>query len=291
MNFLNKHQTIIFGLLFILGLAAMPVASLYKNDTEETGLLRKVVLEAAAPLQKVFVGTRDGIAGAWRRYIFLVGLQEENRSLRQRIALLESELNRTREIRLECERLQSLLDLKDSVSYPVVSSRVMLRDRASHFRSFVIDRGSRHGIEIGSPVMAAEGVVGKVMDVSWSVSKVLLVNDYNCRIDALIQETRVRGILQGGWGTDCVLKYVPQSESVREGDRVVTSGLAGVFPKGLPLGTVIKVSKSPNELFQDIRVRPMANVDRVEEVLVVVRKKQKIGDDELDREKSRKEEK
>jgi len=257
-------------LVLVLALSLV-LLSVFNRESDETGLARKVILEAARPLQTFIVTTTDRIAGAWRRYVFLVGLEEENRFLRDEIALRDRDLNRARETILECARLRLLLDVKETAPFETVTARVIARDRAALFRSLVIDRGSRHGITSGSPVIVAEGVVGIVMEHSWSTSKVMLINDYNCRIDALLQGSRARGIFEGHHGRECFLKYVPRSESVGEGDVVVTSGLTETFPKGLVLGTVTDVVRDPDHLFQEIRVRPAVNTEKVEEVLVVIR--------------------
>ena len=280
MTFLKKHQTPVFLFVIAAVLATFVFFSM-PREKDETGFLRQVTLETASPFQRVFAAVFEGLRNTWERYLFLVGLEEENRMLRRRVSLLEAELSRSDEIRIEHNRLLSLLGLKKEVSFSTVTARVISRDRTSLFRSFVIDRGSRHGVSIGSPVLSAEGVVGKVMDVSWNAAKVLLINDFNCRIDAYVRETRARGILQGRREGDCTLKYVPRSESVREGDTVVTSGLAGGFPKGMRLGTVIQVARGPNELFQNVRVRPTANIGKVEEVLVIVTETRSSGKDDL----------
>lgn len=266
---LKKYQKMILVMALVIVLSLV-LFSTFHRESEKTGLARKLILEAVSPVQTVFVRTCDRVVGVWRRYVFLVGLEEENRRLRQEVAARDRDLNRAREVSLESERLRLLLEVKEKASFETVAARVIARDRASLFWSLVIDRGSRHGITIGSPVIVAEGVVGIVMENSWSASKVLLINDYNCRIDALLQASRVRGILEGYHGLECSLKYVPRSESVREGDIVVTSGLAEKFPKGLVLGTVTDVVKGSDSLFQEIRVRPAVYTDRVEEVLVVI---------------------
>lgn len=262
-----RKMVLVLVLVFVLSLV---LYSAFHRESGETGLARKVVFETMWPLQALVVKTCGRVAGAWRHYVFLVGLEEENRNLRQQLAVRERDLNRARETALEAERLRLLLEVKEQASFETVAARVIARDRTSLFRSLVIDRGSRQGITIGSPVIVAEGVVGIVMEHSWNASKVLLINDYNCRIDALLQESRVRGILEGHHGLECSLKYVSRSESVMEGDIVVTSGLAEKFPKGLVLGTVTAVVKGPDHLFQEIRVRPAVDTGKVEEVLVVI---------------------
>lgn len=266
---LKKYRKMALVLVLVVVLSLV-LYSAFHRESEETGLARKLVLETMSPLQALVVKTCDSVAGVWRHYVFLVGLEEENRDLRRQLAARDRDLNRARETGLESERLRRLLEMKEQAPFETVAARVVARDRTSLFRALVIDRGSRHGVTVGSPVIVAEGVVGIVMDHSWNASKVLLINDYSCRIDALLQESRVRGILEGHHDLECSLKYVSRSESVMEGDIVVTSGLAGTFPKGLVLGTVTSVVRGPDHLFQEIRVRPAVDTGKVEEVLVVI---------------------
>ncbi len=140
----------------------------------------------------------------------------------------------------------------------------------------MINKGTADGINIDFPVMGAEGVAGKVIETSWNVSKVLLLVDYNSHIDALIQRNRCRGVLQGSGKSGCELKYVQRSDDVRVGDVVISSGLAGVFPKGLVLGKVVEVDKKEAGLFQRIGVCPALDIARLEEVLVI---STRMGDD------------
>ncbi|MDD5475228.1 MAG: rod shape-determining protein MreC [Syntrophales bacterium] len=266
---LTKYKKTVLLLVLAL-LLSIAILSAPQRKSESTGLFRRLVFETMVPLQKAIVTTVTSIQHAWHRYVFLVGMEAENRELRSRVTELDRDLNIARETRLEYDRLRLLMGLQESSSFKTQAARVIARDRSSIFKTLVIDRGSRHGISIGSPVLVSEGVVGTVMEMSWNASKVLLITDYNCRIDAYVQRSRVRGILEGHHGSKCSLKYVTRAEPVEEGDIIVTSGLAGLFPKGLVLGTVTNVIKGPENLFQEIRVQPAANIDRIEEVLVVI---------------------
>lgn len=239
------------------------------NDNE-TLFMRKVVLEAVTPLQNLIGKTFGAVGETWERYVFLVGIKEENGRLKARISGLERELNQAREVTLECRRLRKLLGLKEQIDSPTIAARVIGRERASLFKSFVVDRGATDGLKVGYPVVADDGVVGKIIEVSWNTAKVLLIVDYNSRIDAFVQRQRVRGILEGKDGTCCILKYVPRTQDVSAGDVIVSSGLAGGFPKGLLLGRVTKVRKSEADLFQEIEVMPAVDVEEIEEVVIII---------------------
>ena len=121
--------------------------------------------------------------------------------------------------------------LKEQIESPTRAARVVGRERASLFKSFVIDRGAADALKIGYPVITDDGVVGKITEVSWNTAKVLLIVDYNSRIDAVVQRQRVRGILEGKDGTCCILKYVPRTENVAAGDVIVSSDLQGGSPR------------------------------------------------------------
>jgi rod shape-determining protein MreC len=132
----------------------------------------------------------------------------------------------------------------------------------------VIDRGTQDGIVKGSAVLAPEGIVGQVFLASAHAARVLLVSDHNSGVDAIVQRTRAQGIVQGTVDAGCVLKYVKRTEDVQLGDDVITSGLDGIFPKGLPIGRVVEVDKRGRGLFQHAEVKPSVDFDQLEEVLV-----------------------
>jgi len=258
--------------LLILAAVFLISSSLYLKSPGKTSFLRKVVLEAAVPLGSGVNSALGSIGTVWKRYVMLVGLEERNRELEETVASLTQEVNTCREMALECMRLRSLMGMKGEVGFPTVAAEVVGRNRASVFRTVLIDKGSSDGIEAGFPVVTAEGVAGRIIEVSWNVSKVLLLVDYNSNIDALIQRNRCQGVLQGAGTSGCILKYVQRSEEVRVGDVVVASGLAGVFPKGLRLGTVAGVEKREADLFQRITVHPTVDIAKLEEVLVIIKK-------------------
>jgi rod shape-determining protein MreC len=270
MSFLRKYQPII--IVCALVVIFLITLTLISKSSLESGFLRRLVVEIVVPLENAVNSSSDRVGRAWQRYIFLVGLEDENRRLKREVAELTGRMNEYHEAYLESSRLKKLLDLTERTGLDTMAAKVVGRERVSVFKTILINKGSSDGLKIGLSVMAPEGAVGRIVDVSWNISKVLLLSDYNSNIDALVQSVRAHGILQGAGNDGCVLKYVQRSEDVRVGDAVICSGLAGVFPKGLLLGTVIGVNREQTELFQKITVAPAVNVSKVEEVMVILKK-------------------
>jgi len=238
--------------------------------TSDTGFMRKLILDVAAPIERLIRTPLDKTIAVWNRYLFLVGLGEENRRLKRENDQLKNQLLRYQEGYLEGLRLQKLLTLKDQTDYVSMTARVIGIDQKSLIKTILINKGTSHGIRNGLPVMNDQGVLGRIIETSWHVSRVLLISDGNSNIDALVQGTRVQGMLQGSGTMRCVLKYIPKTEEVKTGDLVVSSGMTEVFPKGLLLGTVIRADKKDSGLFQRIEVVPAVDFTRLEEVLVLM---------------------
>jgi rod shape-determining protein MreC len=232
--------------------------------------LEKGIIEVTGPVQKVMAETSRAVKRLWEGYFFFVGLREENQRLRAQVEELSEVNNRYKEMLGAYERLTHLLQFRRKLPGRVVASRVIGRDPTGWFKSIIIDKGRSSGIEVNMPVTHAFGVVGRVVAVSPNYSKVLLIIDQNSSVDCLIQATRERGMFKGFSTGLCRLDYVTKSSEARLGDIVITSGLGGVFPKGLPLGEIISVRKSPGSLFKDIDARPLVDFSKLEEVLVVM---------------------
>ena len=261
------HPPVVAAVLLIISLA---VISYSASRLSETGFLRKMVLEAAAPVEDAVNVSLKGLYDSWKRYLFLVGMEDENRRLRHGNAVLSEQINHYREGYIEGMRLQKLLNLKDGLSNRVVAARVVDRSRASLFKTILIDKGTADGMRVGFPVLSEQGVVGRIIETAWHASQVLLLVDGNSNIDGLIQRSRAQGILQGAGSAGCNLKYISRVEEVLPGDVVLSSGLAGVFPKGLLLGVVTKVSRKEEGLFQKIDVAPAVDFGKLEEVLALI---------------------
>ena len=227
-------------------------------------------IEITAPFQKLIRQSINIIEEFWLNYFYLVNVRHENRQLSRKIDTLRMENSRYLELLAAHERLQELLQFKQTISRPVLAAQVTGRDPTGWFKSIIIDKGGQAGLRLNMPVVNARGVVGRTVSVSPNYAKVLLIIDQNSAVDCLVQRSCDRGMVKGVSAEVCKLDYVVKSSDVAIGDIVVTSGQVGLFPKGLPVGRVLSVSDMPGELFKDIEIRPVVDFSKLEEVLVIL---------------------
>jgi rod shape-determining protein MreC len=197
------------------------------------------------------------------------GYRAENERLRKRIVDLEAERNRLLEAQATNQRLQQLLELRGQLPTAGISASVIAVSASSWFKSCMLDKGSADGIRKGMAVLTPLGALGRVIELTSQTAKVLLIIDPNSGVDVVVQRTRVRGIVSGSLENGPIMKYVKHGEDIHVGDRLITSGSDGVFPKGIMVGAVTSVRKQTVGLFQQITVLPAVTLDATEQVLVV----------------------
>jgi len=256
--------------IMVVILIAVVMLFISARTASDTGNLRKIVLDVAGPMERIIRAPLDMVAEVWNRYLFLVGLGEENQRLKKENDRLKNQLLQYQEGYLEGQRLQKLLALKEHSEYPALPVRIIGIDQKSLIKTILINKGSAHGVRNNLPVINDQGVLGRIVETSWHVSRVLLISDGNSNIDALVQGTRVQGILQGSGAKRCTLKYVAKTEEVKAGDQLISSGMTEIFPKGLLLGTVARADRKDPGLFQKIDVTPAVDFTRLEEALVLL---------------------
>ncbi|HSD11298.1 MAG TPA: rod shape-determining protein MreC [Candidatus Binatia bacterium] len=267
LEFLRRNQVLLSsGLFLLLSLALLAVN---RGRMRRFDPLGAVFLEVLRPLQSVTTQATGGLGNLWTHYVSLVGMEAENRELRLRLRRLEAERQRDVEIELENRRLARLLDFQGDVPSQVVTARVIGKDASGLFESFVLDRGERNGIKSGMAVVSADGVVGRIAQASPHASRVLLISDHNSGVDAIVQRTRARGIVEGALNRTCSMRYVKRGEEIDVNDVIVTSGLDGIFPKGILIGRVSGVTRKDFGLFQVAEVVPAVDFAKLEEVLVL----------------------
>ena len=267
MFFLKNYKIAIF-IVIILAVSLIMLSYNFKN-APTSGFVRKIVLEVAAPVQYVLNASARSVGDAWSRYIFLVGMEDENRNLKKKINELKADLILYQEGYLEAERLKKLLSIKDDYEYHLVSARVIGKEQAALSKTILINKGGTQGLRVGMPVLAEPGLIGRIIDISWHASKVLLLIDESSNIDAIVQRSRVQGIINGAGSRGCIMKYVSKAQDVKEGDIIVSSGLGGIFPKGLMLGVVSSVDRQESGLFLKIKIAPSIDFSKLEEVSVL----------------------
>lgn len=265
--FLRRNQ--IFFSSFVCLLVSLYILTATARGQLQNEPVGALLMWLLRPLQIAGQGTAGWIKGLRDNFDTLAGFRGENERLRKRIQTLEIERQRLLEAEATNRQLQKLLDFRGELPAGAITASIIAGSASSWFQSCVLNKGSADGVGKGMAVVTPLGVVGKVVSVTGRTAKVLLVTDPNSGIDVYVQRTRSRGIVSGSLDSGTVLKYVKRSEDVQEGDRLVTTGMDSVFPKGLLVGTVIKVRKQSRGLFQSIEVWPAAQVARIEEVLVV----------------------
>lgn len=253
---------------------------LMSMDVKKRGNLSKLdeaLIESASVAQRGIASSYQLGKDVWFGYIYLTGLREENMRLRKEVAELKEQVNGMRESTLENQRLKELLAFKEDTGYRTLTARVIGTDPTSLFKTITIGKGSVNGIRKNMAVVTNDGVVGRVLSLSANSSKVLLITDRNSNADAIIQRSRDRGIAEGREPDLLQLKYLPRSADVTEGDLIVTSGVGGVFQKGLVIGTVLRIDKKEGGIFQYVEINPVVNFSKLEEVLVITNSPQEDG--------------
>jgi rod shape-determining protein MreC len=267
-----RNLTFLVGVLFlqVLGLAVQVKRS---GDIEHTRLIRIWAVDTITPFERALVWAQNSSSNLWHNYFFLRGVRAENRQLKQQIEQMRLEQVRLSEDAEQAHRLQHLLAFREQFIAKTVAAQVIGSGGSDLSRIIYIDKGGNDGVKRDFAVITANGIVGKVLEVFPTVSQVLLINDQTSGVGAMLEKSRLQGVLKGTPDGEVVLQRVMSDEKVAVGDTVLSSGGDRIFPKGLPVGTVSKVSPG-REMFLNIQVKPTADLSRLEEVLVVTEKQE-----------------
>lgn len=260
----NSINIAVVSLLFV----SLLFMSLDIRKRGKLSILEEVVMEGASAAQAGITHVLQSFKDIWFGYIYLVGIGKENLALRDEAARMRERINTMRETVIENQRLRELLAFKDSSGLSVVTSRVIGIGPTNLFETITIAKGTADGVAKGMAVVTSNGVVGRVLSASDGSSKVLLITDRNSYVDAVIQRSRGRGVAQGDLSL-LQLKYLDRSTDAVSGDILVTSGIGGIFPKGLVIGSISKVDKNAGGTFQYAEIKPAVDFSKLEEVFVV----------------------
>lgn len=261
--------------LLLVGLVLAHLVAISKQvERGGQSLLVGGLFALVAPLQAAITGTIRGVSGGWSGYVDLRRVHQENGRLQERLAVVERQLQEKQELAREAERLREILQLRKELPLDTVAAEVIAREGAPWSRTITLDKGVSDGVRLNAAVISATGVLGRVIAVGPSASRVQLILDGQAGVGVRIERSRVTGILAGqpGMSTaaigDLVLKYVPSLADVVVADVVVTSGLDRLYPPGLVVGRVRSVTRGTG-LFKEILVTPSAQFNTVEEVMIV----------------------
>jgi len=263
----HKSLTLFTGVI----VAQVLLLAVQIKRERQVRLIRVWAVELISPVQRVVSGTIYGIEHGWGGYIGLRRAQKDNEALRAELDQLKVRDAELEGRALEADRLAVLLNFRNAHSEtPMLAARVIGASPDAGSLVVNIDRGSRDGIRRDMGVITPDGVVGKILAVYPDISQVLLLGDKESGVGALLADTRTQGPVKGTGEPQLSLEYISNDEKVSTGEAVLTSGQDRIFPKDLPVGTVVDARPDRKTPFMQIRVKPAAHLDRLEEVLVLL---------------------
>jgi len=268
----SKKMVMIIGVIVLIAVNII-LLSVFNRTYISYYRPGRIAISLIAPFQKASTSSIRFVRDIWRHYFFVVNVAKENDNYQKALNKAFENNIQLKEFELSNSRLRNLLNFKKTITDRVLSAEVIGKDPSPWFKTVLIDKGENDGVETGMAVVVPKGIAGQVTDVSANYSKVLLIIDHNSAVDALVQNDRARGIIQGDAAGQCLFKYVLRKHDIKIGDIVVSSGLDGVFPKGLAVGYVSAVFKPKSGIFQDVTVSPYVDFEKLEEVLIVLNPK------------------
>jgi rod shape-determining protein MreC len=230
-----------------------------------------LLLDLAVPIEKTVAMPLEMARGSWSDYVALIDVRRENGDLRSQLAEMEDENLQLREALVASGRLDSIAEMREEFDVPMLRADLVGLDASSWFRSVLLDRGRNHGVHAGMPLISEQGVVGLVTATSRNASKGMLLLDRQSAVSVVVQRNRTRGIVRGV-GDALVFEFEGRDADVAPGDLLITSGLGGVFPKGLRVGVIADVEEESSQLLREAGVEPAVDFNRLEQVFVMLRR-------------------
>lgn len=258
-------NNILVGLVAIYGIAVQD----YRQGTKS--FFQAAVIEVLAPIQRGTTSFKEQISSTIEHYFLIVNTSKENVDLRQKVAVLENKIFQLSEVEKENQRLKQLLEFGKEIPRKKVLAQVVSWDSSNEFKVLRINKGSSDGLELMSPVITINGLVGYIYRLSFNYADILTILDQNNRVDSIIASTRTHGIVEGRTGFTCQMKYVSRTESLNVGDEVITAGLGEIYPKGIKVGKVSKINKENFGITQKIEIKPSVDFHKLEEVVVLIK--------------------
>jgi rod shape-determining protein MreC len=231
--------------------------------------IKTLFFAVQAPIVNISSDIMDGIERIWSNYVWLMDVRAENERLNNLVRELEMKNRSLEEIQQENIRLHRLLSMKDNFEGETVEARVIARTPEFLSKVLYINRGANDGLRIDSPVLSGDGIIGRTVFVSERQSQVQLITNPDASIGAMLGKERTPGVLSGTGKSLLDLKYISNTVKIQTGDEVLSSGLDGIFPKGFLVGYIVESHKN-KEGFYTIKVKPAADLYRIEEVSVLL---------------------
>jgi rod shape-determining protein MreC len=258
--------------IVILATQVKRPADLKNPGSGGTRLIRVWTVTAFTPIERAFIGTTHFFRNGWHDYVDLHRVRRENQELREQVTNLRMEEVRLKEDAEQGRRLQTLLGFREKFVAHTLPAQVIGTSGSEQSRVIYVDRSSRDGLKPDMAVITPDGIVGKIKDVYLLSAQVLMINDRDSGAGVIMEKSRLQGILRGTVTGELQIDGIMADQSVEIGERVLASGGDRIYPKGLPVGTVTSVAPDRDTgTFLAIKIKPAANLNQLEEVLVVTK--------------------
>jgi len=263
-----RRPTLLFIVVLALLFLLMSVSSQTRYLGETRTMFERTVMTIFSPVPKLVHWVGGAMQDMYHGYVDMRGAVNENLELRRKVASLTTENLKLRQSEGDLRRLRSLLAYSEQFTMSTSMAQTIMLDTAGRFKSIIIDRGSAGGVEVNDVIANANGLVGRVVLTTKDLAKVQLVTDNNCSVGSLVERTRRQGVVRGNGSTALQMADIPTLADVQPGDRVLTAGIDGVYPRGIPIGLVTKAEPGQS-LFKTVTVKPSVDFGAIEEVIVI----------------------
>jgi len=269
-DFLRRLRLpLFFAALLLTTLVLMLGDRRAQQQSAERSWLANALLEISVPIQKAIDWPARRLRAAWGHYADLVDVREENQRLEKRLRDLEEDKLQLEEALVASGHLERIARMRKDFEVPLLPTEVVGQDVSPWFRSLLLDRGNRDQVRTGMPVVSGRGLVGVIAATTPHASRAMLLLDRRSRVDAIIQRSRARGIVRGAGSGSLEFVFMVRGDDVETGDVVITSGVGGVYPRGLRVGVVTQVRKGDSDLLHTATVHPAVDFGRLEQVFVM----------------------
>jgi len=267
-----RRPTLLFIVVLSLLFVLMSLSTRTRVVGETRTMFERTVMTIFSPVPKLVNWIGGSTADMYHGYLDMRRAVNENYDLHHKLIDLTTENLKLRQSEGDLKRLRSLLGYADQFSMPTTMAQAVMLDMSGRFKSMIIDRGSNAGIQVNDAIVNANGLIGRVVLTTKDMAKVQLIIDSNSSVGALVERTRRQGVLRGDGAGGAQLYDVPSLADVQPGDNVLTAGIDGIYPKGIPVGVVQKAEKG-QDLFKSIVVKPSVDFGSIEEVIVLQTRK------------------
>jgi rod shape-determining protein MreC len=263
-----RRPTLLFIVVLCLLFVLMSLSSRTRYIGETRTMFERTVMTIFSPVPKSVNWLGQTASDMYHGYLDMRRAVNENVALNRKVAELTTANLRLQQSQGDVSRLRQLLGYADELTMKTTMGTAIMLDTSGRFKSIIIDRGSNAGVEVNDTVVNANGLIGRVVLTTKDMAKVQLVTDNNCSVGALVERTRRQGVMRGDGAGGAQLYDIPSLADIQPGDTVLTAGIDGIYPKGIPIGFVVRADQGPN-LFKNIFVKPSVDIGSIEEVIVI----------------------